>query len=318
MRECAYSLHHNVGQFASRLTENNLADLLIWLVRHFPYSEDPHYDDVHTLTKDDAARELRGALLSILEEAGTPASYEALRRVVSELPELGWLKIVMVEARKKVLQATWRPLRPEEFLQIASQPGSVLVRDAAELQGVLTESLQALQNVLQGTTYAAPDLWNERDKGKSRPKDENHFSDWVKRNLESELKKRGIVVAREPEIRRGEKTDIHVTAVVPGPSENVLEQAYVIIETKGCWHRELKTAMKTQLVDRYLKDTACQHGIYLVGWYDCNQWDDKDSRWKKRAKWSLDEAKGYLEAQARGLSNAGQSVRTVVLNAALR
>ncbi len=318
MREFAYSLHNNIGQFASRLTEDDLADLFIWLVRHFPYSADPYYDDVYSPTKDDAARDLRNALVNILEKAGTPASYQALRRVASELPELGWLKTVVLEARKNMLESTWRPLRPEEFLQITSQPGSVLVRDANELQETLVEALQGLQGVLQGETFAAHDLWDERTKKRFRPKDENHLSDWIKRNLESEFKKRGIVVAREVEIRRGEKTDIHVTAVIPGIAEDTFDQVRVIIETKGCWHPELETAMEAQLVNRYLKDAACQHGIYLVGWYDCDQWDTEDSRRKKCARWSLEGAKALLEAQAHGLSSAGVSIQVVVLNAALR
>ena len=49
-------------------------------------------------------------------------------------------------------------------------------------------------------------------------------------------------------------------------------------EVKGCWNRELKHAMKTQLVDRYLKDNQCQHGLYLIGWFNCEQWDNKDRR----------------------------------------
>jgi len=295
-----------------------LADLFIWLVRHFPYSEDRDYDGVHSPTKDDAARELRSRLVDILEKSGTPASYQALQRVASELPELGWLKTVVLEARKNMLESTWRPFLPEEFFQITSRATSTLVRDARELQEVVIEAFHTLQNILQGETYAARDLWDERSRKRYRPKDENHFSDWVKRNLEYELGKRGIVVAREVETRRGEKTDIHVTGVVPVPGEGTFEQVRVVIEAKGCWHRELKTAMETQLVNRYLKDTRCQHGIYLVGWYHCSQWDEADARRTKCAKWSAEEARIFLEAQAHEFADAGLSICAVILNAALR
>jgi len=42
------------------------------------------------------------------------------------------------------------------------------------------------------------------------------------------------------------------------------------------------TAMQTQLVDRYLRDNHCQHGLYLVGWFNCDAWDSQDDR-KRRA-----------------------------------
>ena len=39
----------------------------------------------------------------------------------------------------------------------------------------------------------------------------------------------------------------------------------VIVEAKGCWNKDLKTAMRDQLRDRYLKENQCSHGLYVVG-----------------------------------------------------
>jgi len=36
--------------------------------------------------------------------------------------------------------------------------------------------------------------------------------------------------------------------------------------------------MRTQLIERYLERTGCRHGIYLVGWYECEVWDRSDRR----------------------------------------
>ena len=315
--ELAENLSHSHGGFFSRLSERQLADLYIWLVHQFPYSEDPDYDGPYAPTKEDEARELRTAIINTLEKAGTPASFQAVQRIAENLSELKWLKVMLIEARKNTLQSTWRPLQPKEFVEITSQPQSVLVRDAAELHGVLVEALGALESLLQ-SKYSAPDLWDQQSNGSFRPKDENHFSDWIARNLETELKSHGIVMAREVQTRRGEKTDIHVTAVVLGLSIGTLEQVRVIIEVKGCWHRELKTAMVTQLVDRYLKDYDCDHGIYLVGWYVCEQWDKDDPRKTATPKWSLQEARQFFDDQAQELSATGLSIRAVVLNTALR
>jgi hypothetical protein len=80
---------------------------------------------------------------------------------------------------------------------------------------VLIESLQRLEEKLQGETPAAQFLWDQ-DGGSYRPKDEKSFSDYVKIYLEDDLTVRGIIVNREVEIHRGERTDIHVDAVSPG------------------------------------------------------------------------------------------------------
>lgn len=317
IKEFAYELHHDPSQFVSKLTEASVADLFIWLVRQFPYEKDPQYNGGYSPTKDDTARELRNRLINVLEKAGTPASCHALQRIASALPRLDWVKSVLVEARQNTLRSTWRPLQPKEFLEVTSKPESVLVRDATELQEVLVDELGELQSLLQ-SEYAAPDLWDQWDKRSFRPKDESHFSDWIKRNLEPKVKRRGIVVAREVEIRRGEKTDIHVTAVIPGLTNGTFEQVRVIIETKGCWHRELKTAMESQLVERYLTEYECQHGIYLVGWYDCNKWNIDDRRKTNTPKLSLQEAREFFESQAEMLSASGVTIRAVVLNTALR
>jgi len=89
----------------------------------------------------------------------------------------------------------------------------------------------------------------------------------------ADLRTRGVILNREVETRRswapdtGERTDIHVDAV--SSSDRAYARVKVIVETKGCWNAELDTAIETQLCDRYLKENDCNHGLYLMGWYDC-------------------------------------------------
>jgi hypothetical protein len=317
MVQLAYGCYHDYADFFAKLGEGQLGDLFIWLVEQFPYESDPRRDGMHRLTKEDSVRDLRTAIVNFLEKAGTPESCYALTRIADTLTKLTWLTSVLVEARRNTLHSTWRPPRVREFLQITSRRESALVRDATELQELLLDWLRDVEKELQGK-YAAPDIWNQVDKDRWRPKDENHLSDWVSRQLEPRLTERGIVVAREVQIRRGEHTDIHVTAIIPGVGEDTLEQVRVIVEVKGCWHQDLKNAMQTQLVDRYLKDNECQHGIYLVGWYDCAQWDDVDGRKKRTPNWSMQEAVQFFDRQAQDLSSPDLRIRAVVLNTALR
>ena len=213
------------------------------------------------------------------------------------------------------------------FQQVASN--TALFRFEAKLKkSMYNKLIHADLFRLQGETPAAPELWGPSDwkaKTKSyRPQDENHFSNWIKRKLETNLKSRGIVVAREVEIRRGEgtakgeRTDIHVTAIVPEVSGGNFEQVQVIIEAKGCWNKDLKTAMKNQLVERYLKENQCRNGIYLVGWYVCDQWDNADYRRGRTPKWLLSNARDFFNQQSLDLSLRDLTIRSVVINTALR
>ena len=93
----------------------------------------------------------------------------------------------------------------------------------------------------------------------------------------------------------------------------------IIVEVKGCWHSELDTAMKTQLVDKYFSSSGCHHGIYLVGLFNCNAWNDSsDSRKQKVSNLSLAQARDKFGQQARTLSvEHAFRVESVVLNTEL-
>ena len=118
---------------------------------------------------------------------------------------------------------------------------------------------------------------------------------------------------------RGERTDIHVDAFVPGSGREMADPASVIVEVKGCWNRELNSAIEEQLMGRYLAGNAtCHHGLYLVGWFNCDQWDKDDRRRGRAPSYGLDEAHERFAEQAEVLSEKGPHVRAVVVNAALR
>ncbi|GAG38862.1 unnamed protein product, partial [marine sediment metagenome] len=117
---------------------------------------------------------------------------------------------------------------------------------------------------------------------------------------------------------QGERTDIHVDAISRGVNGEEYDRITAIIETKGCWHQELDNAMETQLLNRYLKDNQCQYGLYLVGWFNCDQWSDGDHRKRRAPKLSICEAQIQFDAQASALSQQGTLLKALVVNIALR
>lgn len=310
-----YAFEHN--QLGQRLDENDCAELYIFLVRHYFELKE---------SKSNSLRKYHNSyILQRLQERGTPEACEAFRKIIRELPQLAdELQWRLLETEAAARRTTWNPPLPKDILQLVFDQNKRLVQDGHQLLGVLIESLNRLELELQGETSAVRDLWNEWKGNLFRPNDENAFSDYVKRFLDRDLKSRGIIINREVELRRsyggnpGERTDIHVDAVLKRSNSEVYETITVIIEVKGCWHSEVETAMESQLVGRYLADNACKYGLYLIGWFDCQQWDGQDSRKNKTPKMAIDEAKTQFDRQAETLSSSGNVIRAYVMNTALR
>jgi hypothetical protein len=76
--------------------------------------------------------------------------------------------------------------------------------------------------------------------------------------------------------------------------------------------------METQLAERYLRNSLCPFGLYLVGWFCCAQWDDEDPRKKRTLKLGLPDTRARFEDQAKKLSSGVRILKAYVLDAALR
>jgi hypothetical protein len=305
-----------------QLTEDQIADLYIWLVQRYPYSEDPKIEGFHAVSARETIARFRDALINHLSQRGTYAAAAGIEKIMAVFPDMNWLKRSLQDAREAARRKTWIPPTIQDLIVLAQKHERRFVQNGDQLLDVVVESLQRLAAKLQGETPAAALLWNELPGGKLRPKDENVLSDFVTIHLRDDLKDRGIIVNREVEIRRGykpgkgERTDLHIDALAKDSRGRVLDTVTVIIETKGCWNRELDSAMETQLRDRYMKDNKCDHGLYLVGWFTCSQWDPSDSR--KPPAETLEQVRKRFDQQAKDLSTGGTTIRAFVLNTCLR
>ncbi len=306
------------GKLFQSLRESQAVDLYVRLSEIFPHSRDRMVSGI--VGPDDEARMFRDSLLAWLQNRGTQQACDAIASIAQRLPQLQGLKWVLLEANQARRRKAPGWPAPAEILDLAAERSRRLVLDAADLLDVLIETLAQLEKQLQGETPAARDLWDKKTGSKTLylPKPEEDISDYVKRHLDREVRERGVIVNREVRIHRGQRTDIHVDAVVESKTGS-LDAVSVIIEVKGCWNPELLTAMKTQLVDKYLVENRCQHGLYLAGWFDCKAWDPGDPRRKSRPKLgSIDELKGAVASQATELSTGGLSIRALVLDARLK
>jgi hypothetical protein len=307
--------------FLKKLTEEQLGRFYRWMLVAYPPSASDHRV-AGAVGPSQAAIMFRDQVLQSLKSKSSFAASEAIREVMNSLPQYPWLALHLEEAEELARAATWQPVSPEQFLIFASDSSKRMLDSAEQLLDLILESLNRLAKKLHGELPAIRDLWNI-DKNRYWPKDENDFSDYVTRHLDEDIQARGIVVNREVQIRRGtgdrtgQFTDIHVDAIVPGAKAGSYARVYAIVEAKGTWHKELFTAMETQLLDRYLKDNRCQSGIYLVGWFSCAKWDSGDSRKTQCPSMSMNDARARLEQQANELSKGTYDVRTYVLDCSL-
>ena len=192
------------------------------------------------------------------------------------------------------------------------------------LEAVFDSLVRFQHRCKEGPFPAASNFWNYQGSGTHRtnfrPKDEEDLSDGIAAWLRDDLgPARGIVINREVQPRRGQKTDIYVNAVSRVKHEdNVI--LTVVIEVKGCWNNELLEAMESQLVNGYMKENAHAYGLYVVGWYACDEWDSTDYRQKlakKRTRQELDE---HVLRQAKNVMTKYDFIRRIkpfILDASL-
>lgn len=321
-----------IAIIGSQLKEAEVGDLYLWIAEQYPFEEDPDiYDQpgFSAFTSRHNVSDWRNSLLNQLAEHGTLDALNQLDRIGEIYQDLYQLKRLRKLLLEHLYKETWHPPQPHNVLSLLKDNERRFIQTDEQLLDVIIESLGRLQVKLQGETYSAADLWNiVQTEDICRPKDENHLSNYIKRHLEQDLANRGIIVNREVEIRRkeggqnaapGEVPDLYVTAATISEADQSQPQLTVLVEVKGNWHNELRTAAETQLVNRYLKDNdKSASGLYLVGWFNCQQWDKRDSRRGNAMRLNIDTFSEELAEQAMDLSNDLLTVRSYILNAALR
>jgi hypothetical protein len=309
------------GIVLARLSDERLGALFMLVARHFPSRTDPQHasgEPFSPTLRDDIAS-WRGMLLSTLIHRGTASAAAAIRAAIIALPDEPYLVHVLRDAEAKRREREWRPITIPELLSLAGRQHLRFVESAAQLADVILEALDRLARLLHSETPLVGFLWNEvrvQRQLRRRPKTEPQLSDFIKAFLDLDLRQRGVIVNREVQIRpaigrgTGEITDIHVDAV--RADHDPVDRITTVVEVKGCWNPDLRSAMRTQLRDRYLRGTE-HTGIYCVGWFQCAAWDPTDTRSRAMRGTSMEAIARDLHRQARRLAPAG-TIRAAVLD----
>ncbi len=306
--------------WVSELSPTELAGLYCFMCEHFPRDERCLENEE---PPDWEVIRFRDRIPQWIAEIGTEEAVDILDSLAERFPEQQemWAQYRQ-HARRRLRENTYRPPKPADLLRLEQDARTRLVRSDAELMELIIESLQSLEDMLQGRTGGTPvgrAVWNECGGKNWKPKEENFLSDYVQQHLRNDLVERQVLANREVELRAaksgdGQQIDILVRAVKKHGNEEPVPT--VVIEVKGCWNPELGTAMKAQLRDRYLKDNGYRCGIYLVGWFVCDRWPRaRVAKRKARPEDTIGAWRGRLAQQAQDLSVNGFRLRAFVLDA---
>lgn len=278
------------------LSEGQLAKLYIWLEKNYPVVEDSKKNG--GITTMNMLSDFRSSVLNHLVTKGTEEACNQMLNILEALPDRKWLKLEFEESKEIYRRENWVPLKVNHLLSLVNDKKTRIIKNEQDLLNSTLEKLDDLQKRLQDQEQSESIIyWNEDPVVK--PKDENRMSDLIKNYLQDSLSKEGVILNREVEIERGNKTDIHVTALIPeGEGYNPIK---LVIEVKGCWHKDLRIAFKDQLIKKYLQGKGISTGIYLVGWFACEKWNRDDYRFKQTPKISFMEAEELFISQQEAL-----------------
>ncbi|MEV6534160.1 hypothetical protein AB0M86_31955 [Streptomyces sp. NPDC051639] len=261
------------------LDEADLADLYERLcTREELSSPRPAHEPgvAYSITTQETLHDLADALPKLIADKGTSRAADHLSRLAastSHHPARLW-RLARHAARQAAHRQS-RPLPAHELRRLAADHSLRVIADEAQLLDVVMEALDHVQRALSGANGMAILLWNRAAPAGDAamwPMWEEDFSDLVMGLLKIHLGGQRVILNREVQVDRpgagGGRTDVHIQAADPS---HHTEPITVVIESKGCWNRELPTALADQLVARYLRRPRTA-GILLVGFFDCDLW----------------------------------------------
>lgn len=244
----------------------------------FPRAEDIAFEGVHSVTAREEIARLRESLLVGVARSGTSASVAAVRALAQRRPDIELLSYLQL-AKETFRLNGWSALTVAELLALVNNTRARLIRDSGSALELVLQELGRLQQWLVGETPQAFALWNVLGEGRS-PKNENTISDWYCHGLRERLGDTRLVVNREVEVKNldgrgvGSRQDIRVEVHDPVR----LEDHVVVIEVKGSWNPEVRSHLRIQLADMYLRGGNLTHGVFLVVDFPPDRVTDQNKR----------------------------------------
>ena len=195
-------------------------------------------------------------LASMSSEAAT----NEINRLLG-LPSLKKLKLYLENARHQQAirrrESSFRFPTLREAAQVLENGAPTSHADLAVL--VLDHLDQIAYEIQHENDDGYAFFWNVENKKPVSHREENRCRDEVLRRLRARLDRLGISCEPEADYVRDKRADIQVS---------YLNKFKLPIEIKGYWHKELWTALRSQLIVQYTTaPLASGFGLYLILWF---------------------------------------------------
>ena len=305
----------SLNYLLERLPTEELAQFYLAIRRYFPLKDAPVHSGAYSPDAIDNIYDFNSQLISRIYERKGPELVPVLEDLVRALPEERFLKDHLIRARKDAL-ALRCPTYDVRGIHLLLDDGSraFLVNTLDALCRVVLASLAKYKLLLSGKkSHRAKLLWNVQKRPKKvSHKDEEDFSDDMRDFLDGDLKT--MVLNREVQLNRGRhgepgaRTDIWIDAIDVASKSRLS----LCIEVKGSWNSSAKTAIKNQLVHKYMGNGGADAGILALGWFDAPSPYKAKNQWK-----SMELAEMGLNSQAEDARSQGYRVYSMVLDCRL-
>ena len=276
------------------------AKLILWARNTFPRTELPVPGRAYPV---DRPTELAGELFRHLSANRNPENLEALRHIADQTGGT-YDHDAVRDMRRAIRQDTWKPPPPADIAEVLDDVSRRIISTAAQLHELLVTTIKDLNNKIMTDTTVRRQFWH-RQQGKDRkyiPYDEGEFSDLLTNMLQQQLPR--VIVKREVQVQSrlgqqtGQRIDIDVSDV-----DHDRTRVTCLIEVKCNWNEKIYTAITEQLAERYLQGPGDPHGIYLLAWYDGQDWLDSDTRKRRAASRNREELLATLKTSAADLKD---------------
>jgi hypothetical protein len=291
-----------------RLSADQLAALFSWGRQHLP-SPSPVKPGV--AVHADSAEDLPDKIIQQLAQQGETVAADVLDRLARETGDV-WVKHAARTARDNARAAQWNPPPPSAIVEAISHHERRVVATAEQLAVVVLASVDELAEELALDRALRSQLWHRQRQDNKWvgyvPLTEPEFSDWLSRDLRHRIRQR-VAVLREVEIQpRLSVTPADIPDLLAISIVTEGSSAELPIEVKCNWNDGVRSAIETQLGDRYLNGPHGTTGIYIVACYSGSAWLKDDSRREEAMRRDPDSLRPELDRRAQSLATRGITV----------
>jgi hypothetical protein len=307
------------------LNFEQIGQLVALLLQTFPPDLDLRHDGASNTGSDDSTKRLRDRLISWLGGQRDIRAVETLRLLEQQFGEkYPWLRHPRAQAERAYRQSRWLPIPPRAVAEVLASADKRLIRSGQDaVEGVEAAIKYYADRLHQESQNDIEDLWNLPKRGNPSPKEEERVSVKICAAIRDYFRQYAVTADREVQIFRRKfrrhldgspGSEVDVLCSIPAKGAMSTDPITLPIEVKLSHNPEARSALRDQLVNRYMSQLGTSYGVFVLAWMGR---PIRGSTY--RPLWtSLSTAQQDLLSQAsEAQTNDGFCIRAIVIDASL-